>query len=59
MRTTVLFAIYRLGKVEELRANMTELRSLRFVCSKCGSRVWRGWLLFTAEETTEFREGRS
>jgi hypothetical protein len=37
---------------------MRELRGHKFVCSKCGSRAWRGWLFFNDEETREWREGR-
>ena len=33
------------GQVEDLRGNMRELRTLRFVCSRCGSTDWQGWLL--------------
>jgi hypothetical protein len=46
------------GEVEDLKGNMRELRRLGFVCSKCGSRAWRGWLFLNAEETAAFREGR-
>ena len=46
------------GKAEDLKGNMRELRRHKFVCSKCGSRAWRGWLFFSDEETKEWREGR-
>jgi hypothetical protein len=41
-------------QVEELRANMTELHTLRFVCQACGSRDWAGWLLVNANDTAAF-----
>jgi hypothetical protein len=37
---------------------MRELRRLRFKCSACGSRDWKGWLFGDAEETAAWLEGR-
>lgn len=36
--------------LDDFRANMRELRTLRFVCSKCNSREWVGWLFVNATE---------
>jgi DNA-directed RNA polymerase subunit RPC12/RpoP len=41
-------------KVDQLKGDMTELRTLRFVCQACGSRDWRGWLFIDAGETAAF-----
>jgi hypothetical protein len=45
-------------KVDELKGNMRELHRLRFRCSACGSRAWKGWLFGDAEETAAWLEGR-
>jgi len=44
-------------EVKDLQGNMRELRRHKFVCSKCGSRAWRGWLFFN-DETRDWREGQ-
>lgn len=44
-------------KIDECRADMTELRDLRFKCSACGSRDWRGWLFFKTAEAEAWLEG--
>jgi hypothetical protein len=36
------------------RADMTLLRTLKFVCSACGSREWAGWLFVKREEADAF-----
>ncbi|MBN9089155.1 MAG: hypothetical protein J0J01_19795 [Reyranella sp.] len=43
--------------LDGFRADMRELRTLRFVCSKCGSREWAGWLFINATERDAWIEG--
>ena len=49
-----LVAIDRLGA---RKGSMRLLSSLRFVCSRCGSRAWRGFLFVSREEAQAFLEG--
>ncbi len=44
-------------KIDDFKGNMRELRALRFVCSKCGSREWTGWLFVDATERNAWLEG--
>ncbi len=44
-------------KIDEFKGNMRELRTLRFVCSSCGSREWSGWLFVNATERDAWLEG--
>jgi hypothetical protein len=43
--------------LDAFRADMRELRTLRFVCSSCDSRDWTGWLFVDATEREAWREG--
>ena len=43
--------------LDGFRADMRELRTLRFVCSKCGSREWAGWLFVDTTERDAWLEG--
>jgi hypothetical protein len=43
-------------RLDDFKGNMRELRTLRFTCSACGSRDWRGWL-FIANEAEAWIEG--
>jgi len=44
------------GRLDDFKGNMRELRTLRFTCSACGSRAWRGWL-FVGNEAEAWLEG--
>ena len=44
-------------RVNGFKGNMRELRTLRFLCSKCGSREWAGWLFVNAMERDAWLEG--
>jgi hypothetical protein len=46
------------GKIGAEKGRMKELRTLRFVCSACGSRDWRGWLFVSAFDAACFLEGQ-
>lgn len=44
-------------RIDDFKGSMRELRTLRFTCSKCGSRDWAGWLFVNAAERDARLEG--
>ena len=45
------------GRTDNFKGDMKELRDLRFKCSTCGSRDWKGWLFATVMERAAWLEG--